>query len=249
MPAGPMPTSAPATKDVKKADPSSESTPETETVSAEAALEDEVEESDLEILAESKNVPYTRFKEVNEGKKALEKQLADFETRHQREMQRAIDDAETRMSTRFKKEQESRASSDDENLDPWEKSTRVALRRVEQAEEKLAALTARTAQKDLEHELQTLQAKYPEADRLAVMGWATRVKDRSLEELMAQSHERNLTKVEERLRGLLEEKKKRAKAMIPTREGGIRLKESDRPKTLKDAASAARKYFQKIGQG
>lgn len=228
--------------DVKVAEPSSESAETTETVAAasteEAASPDaDLGEADLKELEEQRKIPYNRFKEVNEKAKNLQAEKADLE----RKYREAVEHLEIARSART-------ANTSDDSLvldlsdttDPAVKELKAELKRVST---ELSSLKGQTDQERLNSQIERLKSKYPEADELAVMGWKSVRKNVDLEELMELSHNANVERASKQVQALIEKKKARAKAAVPTAEQGVRLKESERPKTLKDAHKALKSFL------
>src|SRR3990167_5224507 len=117
MPSGNLPAGFIAPEkgsiDVKKnEDPSSS---EKAGPKKEASSSESIEESDLQVLDEAKKIPYQRFKEVNDKSKTLQKQLEEFNRQKDSDIRRAVEDAETRILTKF--EREKNYSIEDE-IDP-----------------------------------------------------------------------------------------------------------------------------------
>jgi hypothetical protein len=235
-----------AKADVKATDLSSES--EDTEFSTETSNEDQadskdteltdLDDKDLETLGDLKKIPYTRFKEVNESVKVLKRQLELKDREYQDTLRRAVEDAELRVQARLEK---SKQDSELESLDPYERDTRQLRSQIQKLEAQLSSIQGETQETKLQSQLERLEKKYPEADALAVLGWKKAQPHADLEELMEKSHNRELEKAETKLKRILEEKKKRAKQAIPTRESGIRLKDSERPKSIKDASALFRK--------
>lgn len=255
MAAKPTGGSVPAKADVKETETSSITEQETPEVHAKAQTQgsqkvskEDLESADLDesdiAEIEGKKIPYTRFKEVNEKAKSLEQHLKDSERKHQEDLRRAVEDAEARISQRLAKERED--SSLMEEIDPAQREIRLLKEELQTVRGKVSHLENDTAKSQLQSRIEKLETKYPEADSLAVLAIAKHLQRTSLEdieELMLDNHSKNVGRAERQVRSIIEQKKQRAKAAIPTREGGIRLKESDRPKTLKEAGQRLKDIF------
>lgn len=209
---------------------------------AKATVEDTVDESDLEALEESKKIPYARFKEKNDESKKLKERISEMESRYQEDVRLAQSQAEQRALDRFKREQE--AESNNSLLDPWERDRRVMESQIKSLEDKLNSVSSKSSERELKSEMKDLLTRYPDADEIEVLVRARANPRADLEELAAESHTRSNEKVELKLRALLEKKKAKAKSSVPTRENlGIKLKDSERPKTVKEANSLLKKFM------
>lgn len=230
----------------------SESLPVKETqIEVKPEPEIEVEEADLKVLETQQSVPYTRFKEVNEKAKNLQKQFEEREHEYQRLIKKTEEDAEIRVSARLAKERESEES--DYEVDPTTRELNKLVAKIEGLEGELNTLRGESRQERMSKSLKELETEYPEADSLAVLGWAkTRYsgepKREQLEELMALSHERQNEKIRNRLQSLIDAKKKKKVSVLPTRESGPRFKPEEQPKTVKEAFAAYQRYIAAGGE-
>ena len=243
----------PVVKDVKESNPSSELEVEpqkTVEVSAEdpaptpASKDLEVDESDLEALEEQKKVPYQRFKEKVDETKSLKDRISVMERERDQIAQRAAEDAELRVKARLERERE---SAQLEELDPTERQIRTQSGQVDRLSRELEALRFDAESQKTQAMIERLERKYPKADSLAVLGWmkaqGRKPSTDIAEELMAESHNRTIEGAKVAVREILEHKKAKAKAAVPTREGGIRLKDSERPKSLKEAKALMDRFY------
>jgi hypothetical protein len=238
-------------QDVKESAPSSETETQTqsmdasdseETSSKEASAED-LEDSDLQELEEAKKIPYSRFKQVNEEKKALMAQAQELEQRFKEsEFRRIAIEEQAREAARLREEIQTKQ---DDDLDPWDRNSKKLESYIAKLEAKVSRLESQTENVSQEAEWERLSKKYPEADKLAVKGWKVASPTRSLEELAEMSHNSNVDRAQKQLKELLEKKKQRAKSALPTVEAGIRLKDSEKPKSSKEATALIRRMFSK----
>ena len=225
--------------DVKE--PPQESSPE----ETEAKLESgdkqalDVEEEDLRTLEEEKKIPYGRFKEKVDETKTLKDQIERLKHQGEEDRRRAVEDAELRMQMRLQQR------SEDEEVDETTREFKKTHSEITSLKRELTELRQEATSQKLNQEIDALKSKYPEADPIAVLGWK-KVKGSAadLEELMAHSHNQNIERVERKFKQLIEHKRAKAKSAIPTKEsGGLRLKESERPKSMADARALMKKYF------
>lgn len=186
-------------------------------------------EEDLQTLSEQKKIPYNRFKEVNDQKKALQSEFQSLKERYEQVI------AEQEIRNQAKATQ---SSSDDVNLsdlDPYDRDARELRSQVSQLQNQLKGLQDQTVQERLQNRINKLEQKYPSADPLAVLGWAKSQPSTDIEELMELSHNRNVERAEQQIRTILEKKKTRAQAAVPSKRGGIRLAPEHRPTTWAEA--------------
>lgn len=243
-------------KDVKASDESSvseeqktqaaavETEQETETKETKGK-DPEVDESDLDALEDQKKIPYGRFKEVNESNKALKQQMDAMKRQTEAQLARAAEDAELRVRARLERERAQQAA--EQELDPAERRMYSTDKKVSELEAELRAIKNQNKKATTQAAIERLERKYAKADSLAVLGWAqARGVDPDspeMEELMEASHNKTIELAKATVREMLEHKKAKAKAAVPTREGGIRLKDGEKPKNLKEAAALTRRFF------
>ena len=246
MPAGKAVPEKHGKSDVKETAESSTADVESTEVETASTTDDsaeadvEVDENDLKELEDAKKVPFKRFKEVNDKAKSYQEQLAQQQARYEAELKRVEELAEIRVKARQDKE---RQSKELDELDPYDRADKILSQKVEELESRLSRMTKHSEESDLKNSINSLKSIYPEADEIAVLGWKRAQPGKDLEELMAMSHNRQVDRDQQSLKNLIEKKKQRAKAAIPTREGGIRLKESEKPKNLKEAHALVRRLM------
>lgn len=244
-PVGTLPERFGVNPDVDKAPSEPEEKAQEEKVKASESKEAEdktpaLDEEDLKTIEGLKNVPYTRFKEVNEKVKTLRSQLKELDERRADDIRRAVEDAELRTRSRL---EESKGDKELDSLDPYERKSRELEREMKSLRGELADVRGKSESHRLQTELSRLEQKYPKADSLAVLGWAKLNASADLEELMEKSHSRNVDLVEKEIRNILDQKRSKAKTAIPTRESGIKIKDEERPKTVKEANILFKKLF------
>lgn len=216
---------------------------QTEDSSNQNAIETELDEKDLEAAQTDKKIPYSRFKEVNDAKKTLEQQLAEKEAEWQKKLERELDLERIRLQG-----QQTKAKDDDYDLvfEDEQVSKEVAELKQQIAELKEANqnVTSRLDNDRWNTKLTRLQAKYPNADVDAVLGWAKSMGKGydDLEDLMAHSDQKMEAAVQKRLQQIVENKKKARESAIPSG-NRIQLKPEERPKSVKEASRAARKFL------
>lgn len=217
-------------KDVKKTEASS-------TEEKEDPKEEDLDEEDLKALEDGQKIPYSRFKQINESKKALEGKLAEIEQDHKAQLRRLQTELE------FLKEK-GEEESEDSILDLDESKDIKALKaQISELKETVSSLKSSTSEDRLQTKLDSLSKKYPKADRLAVLGWH-RATGQDLEELMEESQSRNTKMVSEELRAIVERKKeKKRQVTTPNLGSGFKIDEKERPKTVKEASKLLRKLI------
>jgi hypothetical protein len=242
QPAGSVPEKF-GKSDVKASEESSPSDADTSTeteieASADSKETTELDDSDLkEFEEETGKVPYSRFKEKNEEAKTLKEALQAKEREYQEALKRAELDVENRVRLQLQREQ----NDTEVELDPYEKRIKALTSEIQGLKSELKGVQSETEKSRLNNNLEKLKAKYPEADEMAVLGWARAQGSlpsyERLDELMEQSQKRNLEFANRKIKELIDRKKQKKAQAIPTRSGGIRLKESERPKTVKEASA------------
>lgn len=196
----------------------------------------EVTETDLEELGESQKIPYTRFKEKNEEAKRLKAELARANERHQEDLRRVLAEKEALASIKPREE------SPFEMIDPAQEAVKTLQQQIASLSSELKEVRGQTSEDRLKAQLNSLQSKYPEADQLAVMGWKKIQRDADLEDLMEQSHTRNMERAQKVVTSIIE-KKKAKKSMPIAEQVGFKLKDSEKPKNVREANALLRRLI------
>jgi hypothetical protein len=216
-----------------------DSSPESETQESKSD-EDQIDESDLKEL-DDKPIPYQRFKQVNEKGKALERQLEQIKAQSESQLKALTNQYEAKIAAL----QNLRTQDEDpyEYEDESTKQIRSLQSTIQSLQGEINGLKTTQHKQSVSTKLERLSQKYPEADTLAVQGWHQVLPEASLEELMAKSHEDNTKRVKTKLTEIIDRKKQKAKMAMPMGQPRIQLKESERPKTFRQATEMAKKWF------
>lgn len=235
----PLPPKEMPETDVKPSAPSSEGAPEAAQTEVADSIAKDLDDGDLKEIEEQGKVPYARFREKVQEAKAFKNQLSEALRRFEDDKRRAVEDAEARVLARSA----AASKTEEADLDPYEAKIRGTQDEIRQLAGQLSELRIQNEQARLQQDIARLTERYPEADPQAVLGWKKVRPAEELETLMEHSHTQNMERVERKLKAILEHKKAKAKSAVPTQEGAVRLKESERPKNLDDARALMRKYF------
>jgi hypothetical protein len=238
MPSRPAPMGKlPETKvDVKaKAEASSAEAVE-EPTREEATEEVEIDESDIDALKEEQKVPYQRFKAKVDETKSLKSRLEEAEARYAN----AIAEKQALMSRQHRDPEPT-----EDILDVVVKDPQVSAleRQVEALKAEIGSVKKETSGDRLKNQLNELKAKFPKANVLAAMGIKKHDPSLDLEEIMESLHTQQVQEVESSLKAIIEKKKVKQKNPIPINEGGFKLKDSEKPKTVKEATALAKRLF------
>ena len=196
-------------------------------------------DEDLAMVEKERSVPYNRFKEVNEEKNAAKQTLEQATEQHKMQMEALAAQYEARMAAQKAPAQE------DYTIDYGETvhAEQVLRKEITELRNEIGNLKGWKEESSFQSEMGTLKNKYPEADTNAVLGWKKVFPSAKIEALMQKSHDDNKARVETTLRRILDEKKNKAKNSVISGSPTIKLKESERPKTLSEATKAAKEYF------
>lgn len=204
-----------------------------------AKAEDQLTEDDLKEL-DDKPIPYSRFKEVNEKGKALARQLEDTKNSFEQQMKMLANQYEAKLAAQANaKESDPYEDYEDETT----KTIKSLQSTIQNLQGEISGLKSNQKKQSIKAQIESLKAKYPEADSLAVQGWNVVLPDASLEELMAKSHEDNSKRVKTKLTEIINRKKEKSKNPIPTSRPRIQLKEDERPKNFREATALAKRFF------
>lgn len=196
----------------------------------------ELDDSDLESLEQK--IPYARFKEVNEEKKELKNRVEALESKSQEQIQSLVAQYEAKLQAL----QNSKSQSD-YGIEYEEDATAKLEKQLLEAKQEINKLKSSFTETNTERELERLAARYPKANINAVLGWSKALPNSKLSDLMEKSHTDNELMVQEALRDILNQKKARAKANVPTGDTGIRIKPKEPIKSIKDAHQQVKEYF------
>lgn len=228
------------------------STPEvtTETVEAtagaktpEADPKESLNSEDLKALEDNQKVPYNRFKEVNDKMRSLESTSSKIEEKHSDQIRNLTAQYEAKLAAASTKS----SSNEDDFGIVYEEDTKhnkEVLGQMATLQKQLDSLKATNTATQTKAEIDGLHKKYPKADVNAVLGWAKAKPGRNLDDLMELSHRTNVEMVETEIRAILEKKKKSKANALPLSNVNIKLKDSERPKSMKEAHRAAKQFLE-----
>lgn len=240
MPAGVPPKEA-VTNDVK----STGQSPETDNNKPEMAAnaspsEVDLSEDDLKVIEEQKSVPYSRFKEVNEKMRTYKAEADEMKSQFTGALEKTIAEYEAKLKVAQS------TPKDDYGIEYDEKDKEIVGLKDElkSLKKSLHEVVDIYRGDRLDFEMERLTSQYPKADREYVKYLKDKNPRSSIGELMEMSHKKNLELVEGELKSLLETKKRKAsESLIPQGRGTIKLKDTERPKTLSEANKLAKRYF------
>jgi hypothetical protein len=248
MAARPMPTSGvPKQQDVNAASSTVVTEPAYEPAESVEVPETQNHDGDVELTEtdmqelEQKPIPYKRFREVNEKAKVLEREKESIAQKYEDELRSLTRQYEAKLST---KQEPEPSFSYEYDTSEDNRQVHELTKTIENLSTQLNQMKVDQTKQTRTMEIEKLKNDYPKADPLAVKGWAMAYPEASLEELMAKSHDTNVSLIQTSINDLISKKKERAnKSKIPTGAGSIKLTPEERPKTLKDATRMARQWL------
>lgn len=197
----------------------------------------EIDEADVEALQEEQKIPYQRFKAKVDETKTLKNQLADAEARYKN----ALLEKEALLSVR-KQDPE---PEEEDVIDVHVKDPQVSKleREVAALRAEITSVKGETSGERLNRQIEQLKVKYPKANVLAALGIKKHDPKADLEDIMETLHTSVVQEVETGLKAIIEKKKLKSKQTFPTQESGFKLKDSEKPKTVKEASALAKRLF------
>lgn len=239
MPSRPAPMGKlPETKvDVKAKAEAASAEAVKETPEVEASEEEtDVDESDIEALKEEQKVPYQRFKAKVDETKSLKTQLEEAQARYSN----ILAEKEALLNR-----QQRNPEPEEDVLDVIVKDPQVSAleKQIADLKAEMTGLKNQTSGDRLKNQLNELKAKYPKANVLAAMGIKKHDQSLDLEEIMETLHTQTVQEVESSMKAIIEKKKAKQKNPIPINEGGFKLKDSEKPKSVKEATALAKRLF------
>jgi hypothetical protein len=198
----------------------------------------EVDESDVEALQEEQKIPYQRFKAKVDETKSLKSQLADAESRYKQ----ALLEKETLLSVRGTQKD---PEPEEDIIDVQVRDPQVSKleREIQALRAEITTVKGETSGDRLNRQLDQLKSKYPKANVLAALGIKKHDPKADLEEIMETLHTSVVQEVESGLKQIIEQKKVKSRQTFPTQESGFKLKDSEKPKTVKEASALAKRLF------
>lgn len=188
-------------------------------------------------------VPYSRFKEVNESKKALKARTAELEAQLA-DMRTKIEKRET--ETRVRQEEPDVFSDFNSFYDSaLEDASDPKLKTLEQ---RLQVFEQRAAEAELEAEINVIQKKYPDVPEQVLLQAVINRPDTNLIEV-AREYSQFIAEIEERALAKHNVSKKAPPAAPrrPQSDGSSGYVPPAQPRTMADARNAALAYFKKNG--
>ena len=240
-------------EDVNLGSDSSTEEADTAAEKPEEKSDEQIGEDDIAALKEQRKVPYNRFKEVNEAKKTLQAELDDYRDK----LKSTVEDYEVRLAAQSKVQKSpeeqliDQYSDDSLSYDSQPSNAEIGKLQstITQLQNTVARMQDKANEADLNSHIDSLQNEFADADKLEVLGWAKASgahKKADIAELMEKSHNKLLARTEAKMQQVIQAKKAKAKASIPTRPGGVRLKDEERPKTLQEAHRMIARFGSKL---
>lgn len=205
-------------------------------------------EEDLNLLDGDNKIPYSRFKEVNEKAKNFELQLEDYKEDSREQLNNITAQYEARIAALSAAPKETEPYEDYLNQDDSPSNTEVSalINEIKSLKEEVTSIKSSNSRAKTESQISNLKEKYPKADVNAVLGWAKVMPNSSIGELMEKSHVDTTNNVKAAIREILDAKSAKARRAVPLGEGGgIKLKDEEKPKTVKGANKAFRDFINK----
>lgn len=205
---------------------------QTDVKKVEASSTDEKNESD------GHNVPYKRFKEVNESKKVL-KTRAD-------ELERQLSEARAQLNSRGSKQKESPDDIIDYMPEFYKEFSDPADPKVSSLEKRLQNFEMKAAQAELEMEISGISRKYPDVPQQVLLQACINDPEKNLEDV-AREYSMFIAEIEERA---LAKHAKRSAPTAPPRPnsvGSLSPSTSNKPRTMADARAAALAFMKQQG--
>jgi hypothetical protein len=209
-------------------------------------------EGSIEVVeSESRSIPYSRFKEVNDTKKDLEKRLKQMETTIE---QRASDVArqyQTYYESEIAKLQRVKSEEVNPYLEP--EPTQVfnekfggVSKEVDILKNELHALKSERELEKLNTQISKLKEIYPSLDEEHVLAIKKICPDKDISECAELSHTKFENEIKSRWSKLVEQKKQAAKKPVFETDGRINLKPEEKPKSFRDASKALKAHMSKF---
>jgi hypothetical protein len=204
--------------------------------------------SDVELFGgQERDIPYSRFKEVNSKKKEAERELKHL----QADMDSRVQDAVYKKELQLRREYENRLAAQDTTndygYDNYESSDSAEVRalkaEVESLKKTVGDATNEIEKDKLKRELKSLKKEYPALQEEHVMAVAKIRPNWSWEECAEYSHQKMAAHVKNQYESMVANKKEAAKRKPLGAEGIRNMKPEERPKSFQEAARKAAQYL------
>lgn len=189
-----------------------------------------------------KKIPYNRFKEVNDEKKALKVELENMKTSVKQEIEEAI------LKEQVKAMANKPVDEFDDLLSEYPSKGNEDIsglkNEIKVLQDQLKNVADFTEQNALKQEINSLKKAFPSMNEEHVLTLKKMHKDASLEECAKFSHDQFLGHAKQVYEKMLEEKKAAKDSKLVTGAERIRnLKPEEKPKSLAEARAAMYKFM------
>lgn len=205
--------------------------------------ESSTSEDDVELFdSQERDIPYSRFKEVNDRKKELERENSKYKSEMDKRIQDEVYRKELELRREYERQVAALESTDDYSYDDYEsadsKEVKALKAKIEKLEGSLNEVSGKLSSSELKQELKVLKKIYPAMQDEHVMAIAKIRPNWSWEECAEYSHKKLGAHVQSEYKRLVEQKKQATKRKT-VGEGLRSMKPEDKPKSFSEAGRKA----------
>jgi len=220
-----------------------------EDVKTESSTETKEDEFDFE-SDENRNIPYARFKKVNDKRKDVERKLKTFEA----QMDVKVQDGVYRKEMELRRDYEDRLLSanktntddfsyDDQNSVGTTREMDTLKQELSEIKKTLNDVSTQSERDRIKTTVSSLKDIYPELDEEHVYAMKRARPEWAWEDCAEYSHKKFSTHLQNKWKEMVENKKKAALKKVTGSEGIRNLKPEDKPKTFKEAREMAARVY------
>jgi len=214
-----------------------------------AVSADTVKEETKENLFEDENkrtIPYSRFKEVVDTKKDLEKKIKQMEQVVEQKVNETARQYQTYYEGELAKINRSIQAdpyTTQEEANPYNEVISTLKNEISSLKGDLSSLKTESETSKLNSQIGKLKDVYPMLDEEHVYAVKKMKPDWSLEECAEYSHQKWDSKVKEKVTRIIEQKKEAAKKPVLVAGEKFVLKPEEKPKNMRDAVKKYREFM------
>jgi len=210
----------------------------------------EVSDEDLDLVSsDNRNIPYARFKDVNDKRKEMERELKTLKS----QMDHKVQDEVYRKEMELRRAYEDRLAAQQTGGNDFgydDQETVGSNREIESLKAELSELKKTFTDVSTDYERQRIKGEvaslkdvYPELDEEHVYAMKRAKPEWTWEDCAEYSHNKFSKMVESRFKNMIEKKKADAKKKVLGSEGLRNIKPEDKPKSWAEARKKVAQYF------
>lgn len=211
---------------------------------SEASAEEKVDEYDSIMGSKENKIPYSRFKEVNDAKKAAEVKIAELEAGVDSRVAEAVKNQMIEQQLLNKPQEEDYSFLDPAPVDGTKQEVEALKEQIAVLGEQLQGVSRYTEENILKQELKNLKTIFPAMNEEHVLAAKKLSPNTSLEEIAKYSNDMFTNHAKEVFNKMIEQKKNAAEtAKVVKKEAIKSLPPDAKPKTVAEATKLMMQFI------